>query len=189
MKTSIATSLSVIAVLAAGVAAFSVNSSVLDSAQASGLSSTAAPVSIAGTDGASPVGDVSVSSTSDSTTTYQVGTSGSVVIDTSSGEIHVTNVLPSTGWTSEPATTDADGSTKVHFSHDTTRIEFVARLVNGKTQATSSIDVVRQPAASVNSPTNSVKASPPKSDDGDDGDDHGDDGEYSDSGGENDDDD
>jgi hypothetical protein len=136
MKTSIATTLSVVGVIAAGAAAYAVNTSVLGAAAENPPTAVAqAPTSSVA---ASSIGNVSnaavvsqQSEASDSTTTYKVGDAGSVVIDTSTGQIVVTSILPAAGFTSEPARADANGVVKVHFVSSTQRIEFIAKLVNG----------------------------------------------------------
>ncbi len=140
MKTSIATTLSIAGVIAAGVAAYAVNTSVL------GASATADPVTIVSTStpgtGTTPVAmpgatapnavvTARAGSVDGTATTYKVGNAGSVVIDTSNGAIEVIGILPAVGFTSEPARTDASGAVKVHFVSSTQRIEFLARMVNG----------------------------------------------------------
>ena len=138
MKVGITTALSIAGVLAAGAAAFAVNTSVLTSSSSETTADIASNNSMTTTDLAEPVTgskvkEASVSSTpvSEKVTTYQVGTSGSVVIDTTSGSIVVTNVIPAAGWTSEPAHTEPNGDVKVHFISGATRIEFIAQYVNG----------------------------------------------------------
>jgi len=189
MKVGIATTLSIAGVLAAGGAAFAVNTSVLGSTSpvASSITSESITkladqiplVGNSGTVGASatptPVASSVVSS---SVTTYQVGSSGSVVIDTTSGAIVVTNVMPAAGWTSEPARTEANGDVKVHFLSNNSRIEFVARLTNGKVDITAVNDtrpaVNTPPVNSGSTPAaNPTKPKVPFSEGKDD--DHGDD--------------
>lgn len=138
MKTSIATSLSVVGVIAAGAAAYAVNTTVLgasaDPAPFAVQSTTPVATNPAAPGGASVAGASVVAEANvvnDSTTTYKVGNAGSVVIDASSGQIVVTGILPAAGFTSEPARTDSNGAVKVHFVSATQRIEFVARMVNG----------------------------------------------------------
>jgi hypothetical protein len=136
MKVGIATTLSIAGVLAAGAAAFVVNTSV--------LSSTNAPVttSVASVPTATPaLGSVLALNTaiveqnpSSTTSTYAVGSSGTVVIDTSTGRVVVTSVAPAAGWTSEYAQTNADGAVKVRFAQASSRIEFTAQMVNGVVQ-------------------------------------------------------
>ena len=136
MKVGIATTLSIAGVLAAGAAAYAVNSSVLSTsssvaATASGTPSTDAvntlPAQIV-----EKSTKVQSSVLNNTTTTYQVGTSGSVVLDTRSGAIAATNVIPAAGWSSEPAQVQPNGDVKVPFVSSTARIEFLARLVDGK---------------------------------------------------------
>jgi len=135
MKTSIATTLSVLGVLAAGAAAYAVNTSVLGAAAentpalVADVSTTTAPLPAIGTVTNAAV--QSQASEAANTTTYKVGEAGSVVIDTSSGSIVVTSILPAAGFTSEPARADANGVVKVHFVSQTQRIEFIAKLQNG----------------------------------------------------------
>lgn len=138
MKTGIATTLSVLGVIAAGAAAYAVNTSVLGAA-ASDTVAVLAPASTSTSVALQPINpNVSGASieavenmVSRDTTTYKVGSAGSVVVDTSSGSIVVTNILPAAGFTSEPARTDSNGAVKVHFISPTQRIEFVARMIDG----------------------------------------------------------
>ncbi len=135
MKVSIATALSVAGVLAAGAAAYAVNVSVLDAPSSSDTSlvSTTLPAEAASantaTNGAVSADGVRVN---DTTTSYQVGTAGTVVVDTSSGAVVVTSVIPNAGYTAEPARSEANGLVKVHFLSSGSRIEFTAQLVNGE---------------------------------------------------------
>ena len=136
MKVGIATTLSIAGVLAAGAAAYAVNSSVLSTSPSVSVTASGTPAADLGT----PVsGQVSEKSTqvqssvlNNTTTTYQVGTSGSVVLDMSSGSVAVSNVLPAAGWSSEPAQVQPNGDVKIPFVSSSTRIEFLARLVDGK---------------------------------------------------------
>jgi hypothetical protein len=139
MKTSIATTLSIAGVIAAGAAAYAVNTSVLGASADPTPAAVASTTTSAATNVSQPNGQSVAAAAvtaeenvvNDSTTTYKVGDAGSVVIDTSSGRIVVANILPSAGYTSEPARTDANGVVKVHFVSSTQRIEFIARMVNG----------------------------------------------------------
>jgi hypothetical protein len=138
MKVSIATTLSIAGVLAAGVAAYAVNVNVLDapssstgalvttSLPASGNNSPIAPISNIGSVAATGV------RVNDTTTSYQVGKAGTVVVDIESGAVVVTSVVPNAGYTAEPARTEGNGLVKVHFNSSTNRIEFTAQLVNGE---------------------------------------------------------
>ena len=138
MKTGIATTVSVVGVIAAGVAAFAVNTSVLgasspaNSAIVTTLAPGTAPAN--GTpvnNGQVVAADAQITESSETTTTYKVGDAGSVVISTATGAIVVTAIAPSAGYTSEPARTEANGIVKVHFVSSTQRIEFIAQMVNG----------------------------------------------------------
>jgi len=174
MKVGIATTLSIAGVLAAGAAAYAVNSSVLSttpSTQAAIIDSPVSPVVDVLTTNPGQVGEQSTnvqsSVLSNYATTYQVGTSGSVVIDISSGAIAVSNIVPSAGWSSEPAQLQPNGDVKVHFISANARIEFLAHLADGKVSA----NVTSEPIAPPNTmkpPTNSTKPSVPFSGDDDD---------------------
>jgi hypothetical protein len=184
MKVGIATTLSIAGVLAAGAAAYAVNTSVLGSSSpvASSIAGAATSpvadnVALAPNQGAvseqSGPAPVSSSVVSNSITTYQVGSSGSVVIDTSSGAIAVTNVMPAAGWTSEPARTEPNGDVKIHFLSSTSRIEFVARLNNQKVEITANNETSPQISGVPNNfgsipAVNPKKPSVPFADDDDD---------------------
>ena len=143
MKLGITSSLSVVGVLAAGAAAFALNSAVLSDGGSStipaAVQSTVAPGNSAATDGSvSAAGEQEITTNSTqisaTSTTYTVGEAGTVIIDTASGAVVVTDVVPATGWTAEPARTDPNGLVKVHFTKGTTRIEFSASRVAGSVQ-------------------------------------------------------
>jgi hypothetical protein len=172
MKVGIATTLSIVGVLAAGAAAFAVNTSVLGSANAPATTSVSDSGILSPVDTTIP-GSINALNTavveqkpSSTTRTYAVGNSGTVVIDTSSGSVVVTSIAPAAGWTSEPAHIDAKGSVKVHFVQGANRIEFTVQMVNGAVQT-----VVKNETASV---ANTTKPSVPPfaGGDGDDDDGH-----------------
>lgn len=173
MKVGIATTLSIAGVLAAGGAAYAVNSSVLRtspsvSATAAGTSATDVANTLSAQVAAQST-KVQSSVLNNTTTTYQVGTAGSVVLDMRSGAIAVSNVLPAAGWSSEPAQVQPNGDVKVPFVSSTARIEFLARLVEGKVV----VSVTAQPIAPPS--TMQPAANPPKpnySDDDDDDEEH-----------------
>ena len=169
MKVGIATTLSIAGVLAAGSAAYAVNSSVLSTSSSITASASGTPefdaVNPLPVQAAQQSTKVQSSVLNNSTTTYQVGTSGSVVIDMSSGAIAVSSVMPAAGWSSEPAAVQPNGDVRVPFLSSSTRIEFLAHLENGKV----TVSVTAQPIA----PPSTMKpaADPPKptySDDDDD---------------------
>ena len=147
MKVGIATTLSIAGVLAAGAAAYAVNSSVLSTSSSVSPTTAGTPAVIAAT--ALPAQVVAQSTKVQSSvlnntpTTYQVGAAGSVVLDMRSGAIAVINVLPAAGWSSEPAQVQPNGDVKVPFISTSTRIEFLARLVDGKV----TVNVTSQPIA------------------------------------------
>jgi hypothetical protein len=171
MKVGIATTLSIAGVLAAGAAAFAVNSSVLSASTGTPVTGAIAQQELIANNPAAmtPLAPLmkqaSVNSTqvTSKVTTYAVGTSGSVVIDTTSGAIVVTNVIPAAGWTSEPARTGADGDVKVYFNSGSSRIEFTARMVNGAVAVEVSVEQTKPaltalaPAPGVASPAPTAK--------------------------------
>ena len=167
MKVGIATTLSIAGVIAAGAAAYAVNSSVLSTSPSVSATASGTP---AGDIATTALGQVSEQSTKvqssvldNTTTTYQVGASGSVVIDMSSGSLAVSNILPAAGWSSEPAQVQPNGDVKVPFVSPSARIEFLAQLADGKV----TVSVTSQPIA----PPNNMKPAKPKvsySDDEDD---------------------
>ena len=167
MKVGIATTLSIAGVMAAGAAAYAVNSSVLSTSPAVSATATGTPA----VDTATPVANqvagkstkVQSSVLSNTATTYQVGKSGAVVLDTRSGAIAVSNVMPAAGWSSEPAQVQPNGDVRVPFLSSSTRIEFLARLENGKVI----VSVTAQPIA----PPNTMKPAKPTYSDDDDHDD------------------
>ena len=164
MKVGIATTLSIAGVMAAGAAAYAVNSSVLSTSPAVSATASGTPA-VEITPVASQVSEKSTkvqsSVLSNTTTTYQVGKSGAVVIDTRSGAIAVSNVMPAAGWSSEPAQVQPNGDVKVPFLSSSTRIEFLAHLENGKV----TVSVTAQPIAP---PSTMKPAKPSYSDDDDD---------------------
>lgn len=161
MKVGIATTLSIAGVLAAGAAAFAVNSSVLGASSSISPTTSGTPAAVVNTV-ALPASVVEQSTNvqssvlNNTTTTYQVGVAGSVVLDMRSGAITVSNVLPAAGWSSEPAQVQPNGDVKVPFISSSTRIEFFARLVDGKV----AVNVTSQPIA----PPSTMKqaANPPQ---------------------------
>ena len=161
MKVGIATTLSIAGVLAAGAAAYAVNSSVLSTSSSVSNTTTATPTVNTATALPASVAErstkVQSSVLNNTTTTYQVGTAGSVVLDMRTGAIVVSNVLPAAGWSSEPAQVQPNGDVRVPFLSSSTRIEFLARLVDGKV----AVNVTSQPIAP-------PQPKPTYSDDGDD---------------------
>ena len=165
MKTSVATTLSIAGVLAAGGAAFALNSAVLSDGTAGTLPLapqttvvTAAPDSSATPGGQVTAVDESMfgpqaTKVSDTVTTYKVATAGSVIVDTATGTVSVTDIVPAAGWTAEPARTEAGGLVKVHFSNGTTRIEFTAQMKNGSVTVNAISDLQPSPATMPSSGT------------------------------------
>lgn len=138
MKPRLATSISVIGVLAAGGVALALNSTVLDGSSSvavgtPALVANATPTSATAQSGSGAVdgqsSDAGGSARAASTITFAIGTAGSVVVDSVSGA--VLDVIANTGWTVEPARVDATGTSKVHFIKGTQRVEALVTMVNG----------------------------------------------------------
>lgn len=165
MKIGITSALSAAGVLAAGFAAFTLNSAVLagpgtgisdDAARAAALGTapTASPGEVTGAgsvSAASPGTPVTASSVavSSTVTSYTVGTAGTVVVDSSGGAIKVTDAVPAAGWVSEPARTAPDGTVKVHFTRGAERIEFYASLADGKVMVSVVNETPARPMSTV----------------------------------------
>ena len=159
MRTSLATTISIVGVLAAGAGAFAVNTAVLNVAS-SGSTEIAqeAPATVASglVNGSSvntsdaPAGSPSSSATPQNaatpatagvataiqtsvaqTSTYKVGDAGRVILEVRNNALEVVNVLPSAGWQSSRPEYD-DGEIEVKFYSGSTEVEFKARLVNGE---------------------------------------------------------
>lgn len=175
MKTSIATTLSIAGVLAAGAAAFALNSAVLSDDSAASVSLASQTTLMSAAAAASPAttlpsGQVAAADTpinpeptkvNSTVTTYKVATAGSVIVDTASGAVKVTDIVPASGWTAEPARTEAGGLVKVHFSNGSTRIEFTAQMTNGSVVVNATTDVLPTagaPAATAPRPSQNTVA-------------------------------
>lgn len=172
MKTSIATALSVVGVLAAGTAAYAVNTSVLGAAAAD----TPSIVSVAptSTDLATPIAKVTnaavvaqQSETSETTTTYKVGDAGTVVLSNANGAIKVVSILPAAGFTSKPAYIDEDGHVEIEFISARQKVEFEAHLENGVI-----VTDVESEFIEIASPSNTTPQRGYNDDDDDDRDEH-----------------
>ena len=166
MKIGITSALSAAGVVAAGLAAFTLNSAVLagpgtgvsdDAARAATLgtapaaASTGAVTDTGNVSAASPGSPVTASSValSGTVTSYTVGTAGTVVIDSANGTVRVTDVVPAAGWVSEPARTASDGTVNVHFTKGAERIELHASLTGGKVTVSVVNETPARPAAAV----------------------------------------
>lgn len=180
-KFRVTTALSVAGVLAAGGAAYALNVNVLSSAGAShSAMSLQTPTAVTDPTSTPADGNVSVKeiSSTSTTTTYQVGDAGTVMVDISSGKVVITSVVPNAGWTAEPARAGAMGSAKVHFVSGATRLEFVAAMVDGAPSVSVTVD--DSPSTSGAPGINSTKPTMPGSSIGDDDDDDDDDEHHSD---------
>ena len=153
MKTSIATSISIVGVLAAGAAAFAVNTAVLDFSPSTATEAVAEVVatdsvqdtavaeqSIAGSTSNTqpspqapvpvPQAVVAALPTVSQTSTYRVGDSGRVILEVRENSLRVANVLPAANWSASRPEYE-DGEVEVSFYSGSVEVEFKARLVNG----------------------------------------------------------
>ena len=184
MKIGIATTLSVAGVLAAGGAAFALNSAVLSESPrtAASIATLPSPVTTV------PAAQGSVTDADDgpitpaptkvneTVTTYRVASAGNVIIDTAGGGLKVTDIVPASGWTAEPARLGPDGTVKVHFVNGTSRVEFTARMGSGGVEVNAATEVRAVPPVAGMAPTGPAvvgsKPSVPKSLGGGDDDDN-----------------
>lgn len=131
MRTSFASAISVLGVVAAGAAAFAVNTAVL-SPSGEAIATASAPIAAPSTTIA-PVADPSrtasklATAAATQTSTYRVGDAGRVIVEVVDGQLRVANVLPSAGWTARAPEYD-DGEVEVEFKNGSATVEFKARL-------------------------------------------------------------
>lgn len=160
MKIGIVAALSLTGVLAAGAAAFAVNSNVLN-----GTSDLATGIT-ANSINSSPV-DLMVSpgTTLSATeiTTFAAGNSGSVIMEVRSGVIVVKDVIANTNWTVESPITLPNGDVRVHFNSGTSRTELNATLADGAIKVSVTDDSGSSSPIGVqpNKPRNSSSTMPP----------------------------
>jgi ABC-type Zn2+ transport system substrate-binding protein/surface adhesin len=167
------TALSIAGVLAAGGAAYALNVNVLGPSGAPRTSIALQNAALT-TDSTVMPADGSVAATELSrtatTVTYQVGEAGTVMIDISNGQVTVSSVVPNSGWTAEPARADGVGSVKVHFVSGTTRLEFVASMVDGTPTVSVALD--NAPGSGISSTKPTMPGSSVGHDDDDDDGEH-----------------
>lgn len=194
MKTSLATTLSIMGILATGGVAMAVNTTVLDSTVSSVegapvLAEANVPISAMSADlsnalaNAVPVDSTvpgeTVSIASETTvgsqsvqSAYNVEGSGIITLEQNGSSLNVISVNPVSGWTYE-SVNERVNRVKVEFKNGTQQVEFIAELIDGRVvTAVEAIDT-------------SVTASPNNDDDneshdvgddnGDNNEDHGDD--------------
>ncbi|MEO8162906.1 MAG: hypothetical protein ABI590_03915 [Ilumatobacteraceae bacterium] len=139
MKTSLATTLSIVGVLATGGVAFAVNTSVLDSSVAAVTATPALPEAIvpraespfdfegSPTDSTVPVAVASTSVQS----AYDVDGAGIVTLAQDGTSLTVVSVLPVSGWTFDTSNEDAAG-VEVEFTNGAQHMKFRAELLDGR---------------------------------------------------------
>lgn len=139
MKTSLATTLSVAGVLAAGTAAFAVNSAVLSTPTASGKLSADMTTESDGTptptvtlaDGTVAPLSYSALAMSDTSATYEVGAAGTVVVDAVNDVPVIVSVSPAAGWTAVASASEAGGPALVVFTSPSVIVRFAVTWTNG----------------------------------------------------------
>ncbi|MEO8363941.1 MAG: hypothetical protein ABI570_06140 [Ilumatobacteraceae bacterium] len=142
MKTSLATSLSVIGVLATGGVAMAVNTTVLNSSISAvngtpALAEANVPVSALSVDSAMPIflpnqGDaLPAVSEMIVTSDYNVEGVGVVTLEQSATGLTVASISPLAGWTYDSKAEDQD-RVEIEFTNGTQRIEFRAELIDGR---------------------------------------------------------
>lgn len=141
MNKSIATIISVAGVLGAGAAAYAVNSSVLSATSSNDLVAATVPVQTFAPSGdeasasdatVAPTTPVVESTIAASTRTiYKVGDAGTVVLDSAGAAIAVVGINPASGWTAKKVEREQT-EIEVDLVSATTKVEFTARLVDGR---------------------------------------------------------
>ncbi len=139
-KARITTLLSLTGVLVAGSAAALVNTQVLQGT--STHKSTASEISVADQSSSSAatsvtnkfaqVAPVVLAPVVSSQSAFQIGTAGSVVLDTAGGVLTIVSVTPASGWTVVGSENSDDMDAEIILQSDTTRIEFKATLSDGQ---------------------------------------------------------
>lgn len=139
-KARITTVLSLTGVLVAGSAAALVNTQVLQGT--STHKSTASEISVADQSSSSAatsvtnkfaqVAPVVLAPVVSSQSAFQIGTAGSVVLDTAGGVLTIVSVTPAAGWTVVGSENSDDMDVEIILQSDTTRIEFKATLSDGQ---------------------------------------------------------
>ena len=141
MKSSLATSLSIAGVIAAGGVAMGLNTAVLTSKSGGSdlvqqvLDQTA--TTVAGGDS----GDVVEAAAQNApavaeTTTFTIGSAGTVTVTVLGANLEVTDITAGTGWTAGPPRYADATHAKVHFTSSAQRLEVKIALVDGVPQVT-----------------------------------------------------
>lgn len=175
MKTSLATTLSIVGVLATGGLAMAVNTTVLDSTVSSVEGSPAlaeANVSVSALSVTSTVPSEPVSPASETTlaptsvqSAYDVEGAGIVTLEQNASVLTVLSVNPVSGWTYN-STVERTNRVEVEFTDGTQDVKFTAELLDGRIiTAVEATD---------------TKVSAPRKDDGEKEDDHESGGEIDD---------
>lgn len=136
MKSSLATSLSIVGVLAAGGVAMGLNTAVLTSKsggsdlvqqlvdEAAATGTTLLPTGVIDA-AAAPEGD---------TTTFTIGTAGTVTVTVTGASLEVTDITAGAGWTASSPRYEGMSMAKVHFTSAAQRLEVYVTVVDGVPQ-------------------------------------------------------
>jgi hypothetical protein len=131
MKKSIATTLSVVGVLAAGGVAFAVNTSVLDTATNQFSASQALEANIADIASGSGSSETTVAPSAAAETSYNIDGIGIVTLSQSGGTLSVANVEPVSGYTYSSVNESAS-RIEVTFKNDTKMLKFHADIIGDR---------------------------------------------------------
>ncbi len=168
MKSNVAVALSVAGVLVAGTAAALVNTEVLSGSASESEPTTAEIVLSPSADPAAPVvvDDIAANGASSATKTigerapaptppsgteavYEIGTSGTVTLDSAGGVLRVVELQPAAGWTVQANEQLSDQRIRVTFSNGSIEVDFDADLVLGVVGTSVASRDVSVPAAAL----------------------------------------
>lgn len=136
MKTSLATTLSVIGVLATGGVAMAVNTTVLDSTVSSiegpsPLAEALVPVAALSVDSAIPIAPLSPVASTSVRSAYEVQGVGLITLEQNGSGLGVVEVNPVSGWTYE-STNELGTRTEIRFINGEQDVKFTAELLDGR---------------------------------------------------------
>jgi len=131
MKTSIATTLSVVGVLAAGGVAFAVNTSVLDTATNQFSASQALEANIADIATDDSDSSTTVEPPAAAETSYNIDGIGVVTLSQSGNSLSVANVVPASGYTFSSMNESAS-RIEIIFKNGTKTLKFHADIIGGR---------------------------------------------------------
>lgn len=155
MRTSLATTLSVVGVMATGGVALAVNTTVLDSTVSSveGPAPLAealvpvAPLAVESTipvDSTTPITPVSPTVPAPVQSAYDVQGIGLITLEQSGTNLSVVGVNPVSGWTYD-STNERANRTEIKFVNGTQNVRFTAELLDGR--VVTAVEAVNPPVA------------------------------------------